>query len=174
MAKIEASMPYLIVNEGGYAEPPVIDQPTNMGITLKDLQDFRGSGVVTTLDLRNLTKMEATEYYRHNFWDLMCLDQLNDQNMATVIFDTGVNRGLPCAVKYAQKVLTFLGYIIDVDGLMGKRTIAALNVVYRGLFVPRYEALEFAGYEAILAIHPEDEKYRDGWEARAARLLLLA
>ncbi len=174
MARIEDSMPFLIGNEGGYAEPPMIDQPTNMGITLKDLQGFRGSGVVTAQDLRNLTKMEATEYYRHYYWDLMCLDKVTDQNIASVIFDTGVLHGPVVAVKYAQKVLTFLAFLIDVDGLMGKRTIAALNTAYRGLFIPRYESLVFASYEAIIAAHPEDEKYRDGWEARAARLLLLA
>lgn len=173
MAKIEDSIAYVFQNEGGYGEPPRIDQPTNMGITLVDLLEYRGGENVSVEDLKKLTKMEATEYYRRNYWEPMGLDGLVDQNIATAIFDTGVLHGIHAGVKYAQRVLNILNSPQTVDGIAGPKTISALNAVAREDFIRGYENVVSASYETIIAAKPEDEKYREGWETRAKKLLQL-
>lgn len=174
MAKIEASLPYALVNEGGFC----IDDggPTNFGITIPDVAAYRKVPLsqITTDDMRNLSLSEATAIYKQQYWDALSLDQVNDQNIATCIFDTGVNRGIGVGAQYAQKVCTLLGHSVVVDGQIGPLSLAAINQCARAPFIQHYEALEMAGYLAIAAGDPAKyDRYLAGWENRAKRLLSL-
>lgn len=176
MADLGLSIPYVFQNEGGFAEPPEVDQPTNLGIIAADIATFRNAPLdsITIDDIKSLTKLEATEIYRMLYWDKILGDQIKDQNIATCIFDTAVNRGPAVSVKYAQRALVFSGAKLFFDGIMGQTTIYNLNQCYRPAFISRFEGMEFAGYEAILASNPgKYERYRAGWEDRAKRLLTL-
>lgn len=175
MAKLELSMPYLIFNEGGYGEPPEDDQPTNYGIIAADISIYRNVPIssITRDDIKNLTMIEATAIYNLQFWQPLRLDQVNDQNIATCIFDTAVQRGLSVGAIYAQRVCNLLGGALVADGILGSYTVAALNKCDRTLFIKNYENMEVAGYVAIIAAHPKDAIYRHGWMTRAQRLLTL-
>lgn len=172
MAKIELSMPYVLLNEGGYAEPPQIDQPTKYGIIAATLAEFLGRPV-TKADIRNLSIETATAIYKKQYWERMGLDDVDDQNIATCLFDTGVNRGVHVGALYAQQTCNGLGARLVLDGVIGPLSKQEINYHQRALFIQYYERLEWAGYQAILSTHPEDEKYRLGWEGRAKRLLTL-
>ena len=123
--------------------------------------------------MEELTIMEATEIYRKFYWDKLRLNEVTNQNLATCIFDTSVNRGPEVAVKYTQKVLNTLGAALVVDGEMGLRTIAALNTVSVARFINGFEALEVAGYLAVIAAHPAYKIYENGWMNRAKKLFSL-
>lgn len=172
MANIELSMPFILQNEGGYAEPPQVDQPTNFGITLPDLSRYLGQ-ICTVDDLKEINLRTATQIYKYQFWDPMSLDLVNDQNIATCIFDTGVNRGVYVGAIYAQQTCVICGDQLDCDGVIGPITIEKINEFDRNNFITCYEKFEWSGYQSILRLHPEDEKYRNGWESRCKRLLTL-
>lgn len=174
MAELALSLPYILQNEGGFT----IDSggPTNFGLTIPDVAAYRevSESEVTEQDMRDIQIPEVTAIYRQQYWDAMGLDNVTDQNIATCIFDTGVNRGIHVGALYAQQVCRRFDCIVDLDGIIGPMTIKALNLMIRGAFIASYEYLVFAGYQSILAAHPQDEIYRAGWEARAKRLLTLA
>src|ERR687894_2600279 len=55
--------------EGGYVNNPH-DRggPTNYGITHKVLAEWRGVASVTPNQVKNMTKEEAVEIFRHRYW----------------------------------------------------------------------------------------------------------
>lgn len=174
MAKIEGSIDYVLENEGGFT----IDDggPTMWGITIPDVAQYRKvpESSITIEDMKNLPKMEACEIYRELYWQKLSLDQVAAQNVATAIFDIGVNRGVSTSAKYAQRACKTLGLSVAVDGVMGPNTIAAVNMAKPSQMVRTLEGLDMAGYLAIVAIDPEKYgRYLKGWEARAQRLLTL-
>lgn len=172
MATLELSMPYLLENEGGYTDKPV---PTNHGIEPIDLANYLREPVstITAEDIKTLSMSTVNAIYREQFWNKMNLNLVDDQRVATCIFDTGVQRGKDIAAMYAQKICIAYGHPIVLDGYLGPRTAIAINSLTRSAFIRFFAQLEWAGYEAILSAHPDDEIYRRGWEARAKKLLTL-
>jgi len=57
------------------------------------------------LNIKNLTLLEAMEIYKTEYFNPLKLDQVNDQKVADVIFDFGVNTGVSRAVTVLQLVL---------------------------------------------------------------------
>ncbi len=174
MAAIEGSIKYVLDNEGGWT----IDDGgwTMWGIVVSDVAAYRNvpASSITEQDMKNLSVSEATAIYKKQYWDALNLDQVNDQNMATCIFDTGVNRGISVSAKYAQRVCNISGATLQVDGKIGPLSLIRINQMNRTIFIRNYEAMEMAGYEAILASNPSKYGiYRNGWESRARRLLTL-
>lgn len=173
MARIEDSIEFIFQNEGGFT----IDDggPTNWGIVKRDVAEYRGILVseVSTQEMQDLSKDEATKIYKQQYWDKLRLDDVQDLGVATCIFDTGVNRGISIGAKYAQKVCVALGAALVVDGQIGGMTIAAINKCSRADFIRHYEAMVYAGYTAILEGRPSFGIYAKGWYRRAARLLTL-
>ena len=91
----------------------------------------------------------------------MSLDFVNDQNIATCIFDTGVNHGIAIGAKYAQRTAMRMGYSVIIDGLIANQSISAINQCFRPTFINYFEALVWSGYEAIIANDPAKyAKYR--------------
>lgn len=174
MAKIENSMNYLLANEGGFT----IDDggPTMWGIVISDVAEFRGvpASSITEDDMRKLGVAEATAIYKKQYWDAMSLDSINDQNVATCIFDTGVNRGISIGAKYAQKTADAMGGSLNIDGKIGPLSIAGINACSRAAFIRRYESLVWSGYQAIVESNPGKYSiYLKGWDSRAQKLLTL-
>jgi lysozyme family protein len=176
MSDFEKSLQYVFANEGvGYETWPEIDQPTNTGIIAADIAQYRRVALssVTANDVKNLAHWEIKNIYKSLFWDKMRLDEVKDYGIATCIFDTGVNRGVETAIKYAQRTCNLLGSALVSDGIMGFHTLSAINRAERAPFITKFENLETAGYLAIIAAHPKDERYRTGWLNRARRLFSL-
>lgn len=174
MAKLENSIDYIFVNEGGY----VVDSggPTNFGVTIPALASYRGVSAksLSAKNIKDLTKIEATEVYRKEYWNKLNLDGITHQNVATAIFDIGVNRGIGIGAKYAQKAATSVDHPLNIDGVIGPKSLAAINSCDPKQFIRILEHLDWAGYQAILAKNPQKyEIYRKGWQSRAEKLLTL-
>ena len=45
------------------------------------------------------------KFYKTEYWDSLCLDQLSDQRVADELYDTGVNMGTGRASLFFQRVL---------------------------------------------------------------------
>ena len=176
MSDFNEALEYVLGNEGtGYSGPPENDQPTNSGITAAAVAEFRGvpASSITARDIQNLLGGEINAIYKKLYWDALQLGSVTDQAIATCIFDTGVNRGIGVGAKYAQRACNINGSQLVADGRVGFATLSALNQAKRGPFIRVFQSLEAAGYLAILAAHPEDARYENGWMARSRRLLTL-
>jgi len=174
MAKIEDSMPYLLENEGGLT----LDDGglTNFGIVKDDLAEYQGVPVnqITDEQIKALTKESVVPIYQELYWKALKLDDVTDQNIATAIFDTAVNRGVRICANYAQRTCVQLGHEdLLTDGRVGPKTLAAINQCARAAFIRTFEGLVWEGYKAILIRYPRDVIYQKGWQARAERLLTL-
>jgi lysozyme family protein len=76
-------------------------------------------------DLDHLVSM----FYMANFWNVLRLSDVHDQQVANNIYDFGVNAGTGRAAHFAQDSCIALGKNIKSDGGIGNLTIAAINSV---------------------------------------------
>lgn len=103
----------LIKNEGGYTAG--IGDPggeTKFGISKRSYPN---------IDIKNLTKDEAKEIYKRDFWDRGQMYML-DSNLAFQVFDFAVNSGIETAIRKLQKSAG-----VADDGNIGPITIAAVK-----------------------------------------------
>jgi hypothetical protein len=105
--------------EGGYTnDPHDRGGPTNFGITQADLTEWRGHDVSAD-DVKNMTKEEAREIYRSNYWNPMqCSDLPNGIDLE--VFDFGINAGPRRSIKMLQQVIG-----VTDDGSIGPITMSA-------------------------------------------------
>ena len=107
--------------EGGYSDHP--NDPggaTNFGITIATLRRWRAPQLVAEEDVRSLTRAEAAEIYRANYWDLCRCEELPDA-VAIAVFDSAVNHGPTRARRLLQ---TAAG--VEADGIFGPVTMRAV------------------------------------------------
>ena len=117
------------------------------------------------VDVANLTLDGAKAIYRKGYWDAIKGDQIASGRVAIKFFDMAVNMGTKRATKMVQEALGDMGRSVAVDGVMGPKTLEALNGVDDDvLFVFLVPLLE-AFYRGL-----GKPKYIKGWLRRARTL----
>ena len=114
------------LSEGGFVNHP--KDPggaTNHGITKRVLERWRGKKL-TAQDVEDLTKAEAEQILKAQYWDLVRGDQL-PSGLDYMVADYGVNSGPAKAVKDLQRTLKQMGFALTIDGLMGPETLGILG-----------------------------------------------
>lgn len=121
MAKFDDAINHVLGIEGGYAN----SEYDRGGETKYGISKRR----YPTLDIANLTLPQAKKLYKDDFWDCYNLSAINDQTIATYIFDMIVNHGegiiktiQRACNKYANEEL------LAVDGRLGKHTLSVINL----------------------------------------------
>lgn len=129
MAQLEPAFDYLMELEGGGETHTVEGDPggaTKWGISQRAHPE---------IDIDALTREQAREIYRQDYWDAIRGDEIHSQVMAEEIFEMAANAGIPSAVRVAQAATNdVLGASrqslqLVVDGIMGPRTLHGLNTV---------------------------------------------
>lgn len=107
-------------HEGGYAhDPRDPGGETNYGISKRSYPD---------LDIRHLTRDQAVEIYRRDWWDRYGYDRIHDHLLAAKVFDFAINMGPNRAHRLLQEALVRAGHAeIEVDGKLGPLTVGAAN-----------------------------------------------
>lgn len=103
----------LISNEGGYVNH--LDDPggeTKFGISKRSYP---------RIDIKNLTRDQAKQIYRTDFWERGCMEQY-DGAISFQVFDAAVNHGIENAIRLLQKAAG-----VADDGHIGPVTIAAVK-----------------------------------------------
>jgi len=104
---------------------------TKYGITVRTLKAIRfdvdGDGDVTENDVKSLTYSQAKDILKRKYWDVIQADSIESERIAIKLFDCAVNMGPARATRIAQEALNDLRYGLVVDGLMGPKTLSALN-----------------------------------------------
>lgn len=117
------------------------------------------------VDVANLTLEGAKAIYKKMYWNAIKGDQIASGRVAIKFFDMAVNMGVKQATKLVQEALGDMGCSVAVDGMMGPKTLEALNGVDDDvLFVFLVPLLE-AFYRGL-----GKPKYIKGWLRRARTL----
>jgi len=179
MAKFELSLEYVLKNEGvkydksgSVINTGWVNNPndkggaTNWGITLRTAQRH---GFRDIADLKAMTKAQAAEIYRKDFW---LYDDIADQRLATIFFDMGVNMGVTAATRLWQCVLYMQGADLALDGKLGPKTIAAINDYRLGINdLLMGIAHAWAGRSShIVECNPSQVEFLRGWCNRAKKV----
>lgn len=115
----------------------------------------------------------VTNIYKKKYWDVLKLDEVNNQQLANELFDISVNCGSRIAALFLQRSLNVLNrngrdYAdLVVDAQIGIKTISAANVFKdpRKL-VKAINALQGEKYISICERNPSQEKFMNGWIER--------
>jgi len=164
MADFLPAFERMIVAEGGYQ---LTDIPgdrggqTFAGISRKAHPDWDGWEMV---DKQKTPSAEMVrDFYRAQFWERMKGDELSSQAVAGSIFSAYVNMGAS-ALSMAQLVVG-----TTPDGVIGPKTIAAINGMDERLFASLYALAKVARYAAIVNRDRSQSKFLLGWINRTLK-----
>ena len=173
MSDFAPAIAVVLAHEGRWVDDP--DDPggeTNFGIstliirreglTSKDL-GVDPNTIGQPGWLKAMTMETATALYKRLFWDRYGYAAINDQTVATKIFDAAVNMGPARAHQYAQFVAQ-----CPIDGILGPVSIAAINACNPGNFIAGYTAQLVGRYSDLVAHNPSLQKFLANWMRRAA------
>lgn len=130
MANFDKAFTHVLGVEGKYSNHPA-DRggPTNWGITQARYSEYLDRPA-SIEDVKSMTRDTAKKIYKRYYWDAMNLDSIEDDTLAMLLFDQGVNRGPQTAVMELQAVLNrYFGKNLAVDGDLGAKTIEAIESV---------------------------------------------
>lgn len=165
MAEFIPAYERMIRNEGGYKLHQVAGDKggqTYAGIARNRWPAWHGW---RDIDAGQIPETELVrEFYRVNFWQAVRGEDLFDQGVAESLFDFAVNAGVGVAVKLAQIVAG-----ATPDGVLGPRTVAALNQLDGATFKPIYALSKLARYRDIVTRDRTQEKFLLGWVNRTLR-----
>lgn len=170
----------VLEHEGGFINHPN-DRggPTNWGVTMNTYNMYMtaktGKTYISTVDeIKKMPKALAVDIYKKLYWDKIQGDKIKKYAVAAVIFDQAINRGVSSAIKQAQKVIKALdpfGFAnIVQDGVMGPKSLEALNSVSEKPFLDSYlrESTQF--YQNIVNRDPSQSVFLQGWLNRIKSL----
>lgn len=173
MADFSKAFQLMIAHEGGYVNDP--DDPggeTYRGIARKIHSKWNGwttvdmlkrqSGFPANLDKDTGLQEDISDFYRITFWDPMKGDQISSQEVASSIFDFGVNAGLSTSASLAQLVVG-----AKADGVIGPKSVEAINGFDSEHFLAAFTVAKIARYVNIVKKRPSSRKYFYGWVVRA-------
>jgi lysozyme family protein len=149
-------------NEGGYVNNP--KDPggeTNFGISKRSYP---------TLDIKNLTKDDATAIYYRDWWSTHPFEQMTSADLACKVFDTCVNLGVSRGVKFLQRCLQANGHPeVTDDGNFGPHTLVVTNSMDGPSLLAVYRTTQANYYKALVAAKPDLQQFLKGWLNRAAQ-----
>lgn len=116
----EESVEFVLAHEGGYVnDPNDAGGETNWGISKRSYPD---------LDIKNLTREEAIEIYRRDFWEASRANQISHGEIAKKVFDFCVNMGERRGVRLLQQAINDVWALsISTDGRIGPQTLGAID-----------------------------------------------
>lgn len=180
MQTVEEIAADIVAREGGYVnDPDDPGGPTKYGVTLKTLQtlgiDINRDGKSGLDDLKMLTRAQAAQIFLDHYFRKPGLNRLALAVQPSV-FDMQVNAGSN-AVKLLQKLVSRMGFPCADDGIIGPRTIEAVQTAANaapGYLADAYAIARRNYYYALGDARPASRKFarsrdggKGGWIKRA-------
>jgi lysozyme family protein len=122
-------------------------------------------------DVKNLTRDEAIQIYKQEFWNKMHIGEIQDQRIAEAYFFAVVNMGPHFSSLYLQESLNEIGVPVALDGIVGIKTRAKLNSLSKdktNMVLAKLLNKLRARYESLATLDPEYAEALSGWLARLA------
>ena len=165
MERFEKIFDYLLKVEGGYSDDENDKGgKTKYGITEEEARKYGYKG-----DMQDLTKDFAKNIYLKKYYLGNKLDKVVNDKVALSICDWAVNSGRN-GTKNAQIAINQLTNAnLDVDGIIGNKTLEALNSVDPGKFLEVYHNLQRIYYKGKVEADKTQEDFLAGWLNRVQR-----
>ena len=166
MANIKILSPFILSFEGGYSNHPADKGgATNKGVTIATWRavgyDKDGDGDIDVKDLRLITEQDAVNrVMKPHYWDRWKADRIASQSVANLVVDWVWGSGAH-GIKRVQRLLG-----VKVDGVVGDKTLAALNARDPRALFDEIKADRVAFIEGIVARNPSQRVFRNGWLRR--------
>ena len=112
------------------------------------------------IDIAHLNWAGAQDIYYQRYWLTGHCDQLPGC-VAVLQFDANVNNGVGTSAKFLQRALG-----VTADGAIGPATLAAVQAADPIALCNGICDQRTAYYNAIVASHPNDQEYLEGWLRR--------
>ena len=161
MAEFSKALTVVLKHEGGYVnDKSDAGGETKYGISKRSFPD---------VDIKCLTVTDAAQIYKDHYWHPQ-LERLDDQEVATKLFDLMVNMGSARAVRLFQSsVNRVTGGVrpIPIDGKLGPMTVARANDVDAAKLLDVFREAAAGYYRAIVKAKPDQRKFLRGWLSRA-------
>lgn len=159
----------ILTHEGAFVNNPHDPgRATNWGISLRYMQDLTPHETVTEETIKDLTKEQAATIYRVHFWDKYGYSRINDQIVATKVFDLAVNLGGKIAHIAAQRaVRAAIGWKLVEDGELGTQSITMINMAKPFILMAALKSEAAGEYRLIVQKKPEMITFLLGWLSRA-------
>lgn len=172
---------FLLPHEGGFADHPADPGgSTNFGVSLRYLKrlgdsdldgvldgDFDRDGDVDADDIHAMTEADAAAIYRRQWWDRYRYGEIQNADVAAKVLDLSVNMGPNAAHSLVQYALRAVHRRVKVDGILGPKTLAAVNVALPGTLVVALRSEAAGWYRSLVAEHHQFEPFLEGWLNRA-------
>lgn len=159
MANFESAFTNTILNEGGYKLTNIPGDHGGMtyaGISRRMWPNWGGwvyidAGTTPPNDL-------VKDFYRKAFWGPLMLEHVASDIVASNIYDFAVNAGVKTATRLAQ-----IASKAAPDGVMGQKTLMAINGISTEMFILRFSLAKIARYRDIVAKDRSQIKFLMGW-----------
>lgn len=183
MANVEKIVPFIIQFEAGLApagltgaqlyekakrtgfanDPDDLGGATMIGVTIATYTEYcrrKGYPKPTVERLRNMTYAQWLDILKTMFWDRWQADQIANQSIAEILVDWIWASG-KYGITIPQQVLG-----VKVDGVVGPKTIAAVNAANPAELFGKIRAERIAFINRICVSRPVNNKYKKGWLRR--------
>lgn len=161
MAKVELLAPFIKKWEGGFVNDPYdLGGATNMGITIGTFTYYRklkGFAAPSITELKNISDKEWLDILKNLFWDKWKADEIENQSVANILVDWVWASG-SYGIKLPQKILG-----VNIDGIVGPKTIAAVNAQDSEKLFKAIKAERIAFIERICQSRKANNRYKKGW-----------
>ena len=166
MANVNKLAPFILKWEGGFVDHKNDKGgATNMGVTITTWRqvgyDKDGDRGIDVNDLKLLTKEDViSKVLKPHYWDRWKADEIENQSIANIVVDWVWASGVH-GIKQVQKILG-----VEVDGIVGRKTLAALNSRPADPLFHQIQAARIAFVENIVRRKPSQRKFLRGWKNR--------
>lgn len=172
MATFEKSQKIVGLIEGGYQNDPDDDGNwymgsligTNWGIAAPTLAGFLGR-TPTVSEMKNLSRATAELILKRNYWEKNNFDKLQNQSVATILYDGAVNHGVGGMRILAEKALSKLKHPLIYYKVF---TIEGINLMNKLNQKDLFDAIKEARANRYKS--SPMKKYINGWLNRLDRI----
>ena len=156
---------YILSVEGGYSNDKADKGgKTKYGIIEVEARKYGYKG-----DMKDLSKEIAEDIYKNKYYLSNNLDKIKDKRVALSIADWTINSGNWGTKKAQQTVNILKGDVLVVDGVLGEKSIQAINSINPEMFLTQYHELQRKFYKAIVDNNPSQSVFLKGWLNRVTR-----
>ncbi len=170
MAQFEPAYSHTSKNEGRYAnDPDDSGGETYRGISRNNWPKWAGWPIIDEIKhskgktasiinkaaaINSVLQAKVMEFYKVNFWYPLNLQLINDQQLATNVYDFGVNAGTTRAGKFLQQAANAVCGELVVDGDVGPATVNQVNKLDGKSVYDKFNTLRGGFYDGIIKNNP--------------------